>query len=72
MSDRLDLPSRVLAVADVYDALTRNRPYREALPREKADAIAITVELVGGSESSEKLCPTSEAALGELAGDDVR
>ncbi len=31
---RLDLPSRVLAVADVYDALAAKRPYREALPLE--------------------------------------
>lgn len=28
----LDLPMRVLAVADVYEALTADRPYREALP----------------------------------------
>ena len=64
-SDRLDLPSRILAVADVYDALTRDRPYREALPREKAPNII-------GSENGENLCPTSVAALGELAGEDVR
>jgi len=32
---RLDLPSRVLAVADVYDALTQDRPYRPAMPMEK-------------------------------------
>lgn len=31
---KLDLPSRVLAVADVYDALAARRPYREALPLE--------------------------------------
>ena len=32
---RLDLPSRILAVADVYDALAAKRPYREALPLEQ-------------------------------------
>jgi putative nucleotidyltransferase with HDIG domain len=32
----LDLPMRVLAVADIYEALTANRPYREPLPTEVA------------------------------------
>ena len=35
-AEELDLPSRILAVADVYDALTHNRPYRGALPKERA------------------------------------
>ncbi len=35
----LDLPMRVLAVADVYEALTADRPYRGPLPVEKALAI---------------------------------
>jgi HD-GYP domain-containing protein (c-di-GMP phosphodiesterase class II) len=35
----LDLPMRVLAVADVYEALTAERPYRGPLPAE--DALAI-------------------------------
>jgi putative nucleotidyltransferase with HDIG domain len=35
----LDLPMRVLAVADVYEALTADRPYRAPLP--VADAFAI-------------------------------
>ena len=34
--DELDLPSRTLAVADIYEALTANRPYREGMPVEKA------------------------------------
>jgi HD-GYP domain-containing protein (c-di-GMP phosphodiesterase class II) len=32
----LDLPMRVLAIADVYEALTADRPYRGPLPVEKA------------------------------------
>lgn len=32
----LDIPSRILAVADVYTALTEDRPYREALPAGQA------------------------------------
>ncbi len=35
----LTLPMRVLAVADVYEALTAERPYRHALPEEQALAI---------------------------------
>ena len=29
----------ILAVADAYDAMTSDRPYRKALPKEKAMAI---------------------------------
>jgi putative nucleotidyltransferase with HDIG domain len=32
---RLDFTARVLAIADVYEALTANRPYREGLSLEK-------------------------------------
>jgi putative nucleotidyltransferase with HDIG domain len=35
----LDLPMRVLAVADIYEALTADRPYRGPLPLEQALAI---------------------------------
>ena len=34
--DKLDFEMRILAVADIYDALTAARPYREAMPLEKA------------------------------------
>ncbi len=34
--EALDLPMRVLAVADVYEALTADRPYRGPLPVEQA------------------------------------
>jgi len=33
--DKLPLGSRVLAVADVFTALTEDRPYRKAMPKEK-------------------------------------
>jgi len=29
------LPARIVAVADIYDALASARPYREALPTER-------------------------------------
>jgi putative nucleotidyltransferase with HDIG domain len=35
----LDLPMRVLAVADIYEALTATRPYREPLPSDVALSI---------------------------------
>lgn len=38
-ADALDLPMRVLAVADIYEALTAKRPYRDPLPMEVALAI---------------------------------
>ncbi|AVX29909.1 HDIG domain-containing protein [Carboxydocella thermautotrophica] len=34
-ADQLPLPARILAVADYYQALADDRPYRAALPREK-------------------------------------
>ena len=37
--DVLDLPMRVLAVADIYEALTATRPYRDPLPPETALSI---------------------------------
>jgi putative nucleotidyltransferase with HDIG domain len=33
---RIPFGSRIIAVADVYDAMTSDRPYRDALPREVA------------------------------------
>jgi HD-GYP domain-containing protein (c-di-GMP phosphodiesterase class II) len=33
--DELSLPVRILVVADIFDALTAKRPYRDALPMEK-------------------------------------
>jgi len=41
-ADWLDMPARILAVADVYEALTANRPYRGGLT--PATAIAIMRE----------------------------
>jgi HD-GYP domain-containing protein (c-di-GMP phosphodiesterase class II) len=30
--DEIPLPARIIGVADAYDAMTSDRPYREALP----------------------------------------
>ena len=63
-AEDLDLPSRILAVADVYDALSQDRPYREALPREKILGIL-------RAEGGEKLCPESVDILVDLAEEDA-
>jgi HD-GYP domain-containing protein (c-di-GMP phosphodiesterase class II) len=54
--ERLSPMSRALAVADVYEATTADRPYRKGLPRH--EAIAILRGLAGTA-----LCPTSVEAL---------
>jgi HD-GYP domain-containing protein (c-di-GMP phosphodiesterase class II) len=55
-AERLSPMSRALAVADVYEALTADRPYRRGLPRNEAVAI-----LRGLSGSA--LCTASVEAL---------
>ena len=54
---RLPQPARVLAVADVYEALTADRPYRALLQPEQALAI-LTDDVEQG-----KLCGDAVAAL---------
>ena len=39
--DAIPLEARIMAVADVYDALVSKRVYKEAMSFEKADAIMI-------------------------------
>ncbi len=58
-AEDLSLPSRILAVADVFDALSQDRPYRPAMPMEKVLAIL-------DEESGEKLCPRCVGTLNEL------
>jgi putative nucleotidyltransferase with HDIG domain len=52
----LSRPARVLAVADVYEALTAERPYRAAMPAEQALAIV-------RSDRGTGLCPAAVDAL---------
>jgi HD-GYP domain-containing protein (c-di-GMP phosphodiesterase class II) len=56
----LTVPMRLLAVADVYEALTSERPYRRAMSSEQA------LELVR-SEVPHRLDGAASAALHELA-----
>ncbi len=55
----LSLPSRILAVADVFDALYQDRPYRPAMPMEKVLTIL-------KKESGQKLSPECVEALEDL------
>ena len=54
-----NLPSRILAVADVFDALSQDRPYRPAMPMEKVLTIL-------KKESGQKLSPECVEALEDL------
>lgn len=39
VGEAIPLSARILAVADTYDALTSDRPYRQGVPQEKAETI---------------------------------
>ena len=56
-ADDLDLPMRVLAVADIYEALTADRPYRPPMPA--AEALAII-----DRDTPERLDGQAREALG--------
>ena len=58
----LSLPARILAVADVYDALARDRPYRAAMPAERVLAIL-------DADAGARLDADSVAALRRLVDD---
>ena len=55
-ADELPLAARLLIVADIFEALTADRPYRAAMPR--IDALELMQREVGT-----KLCPVAFAAL---------
>lgn len=56
----LSRPARILAVADVYEALTADRPYRDALPRDGA------LEILGAMRGT-GLCAECVDALAATA-----
>ncbi len=73
-ADDLDLPMRVLAVADVYEALTATRPYRAALPVEQALAIiardvphSLDAQVVAALRGLVAAAPQAPAAAAALA-----
>jgi len=54
--DETMLEARILAVADIYEALTSDRPYRQALPHEQAMAHIIR-------EAGNQICPLCACAF---------
>ncbi len=54
--DELGLPARVLAVADIFEAMTADRPYRQPMQMEQA------LELMRG-DAGLRICPEAFAAL---------
>ncbi len=59
--DQLDLDMRILAVADIFDALSAKRPYRDAMPLEKVFSIM-------RSEAGELIDASCVEALAEIYG----
>jgi putative nucleotidyltransferase with HDIG domain len=57
-AEDLDVPARILCVADIYEALTANRPYRAGLSRDAALKII-------RSGSGKHVCPMACEALTE-------
>lgn len=54
--DEAMLEARILSVADIYEALTSDRPYRQAIPHEQAMAHIIR-------EAGKQLCPLCACAF---------
>jgi HD-GYP domain-containing protein (c-di-GMP phosphodiesterase class II) len=79
-ADNLQLEARIIAVADVYGALTEDRPYRRGLPVEQALAIMsreiphkldgecyeALAEAVGTNCGSQIAAPLDEIHSGEI------
>ncbi|NPA26976.1 MAG: HD domain-containing protein [Chloroflexi bacterium] len=82
--EEIPLPARLFAVVDVYDALTSNRPYRKAWPKEKAlkfiaskagkwfdpEVVRVFLKLVQ-EEKHPAFQPELNGALGSEAHDDT-
>jgi HD-GYP domain-containing protein (c-di-GMP phosphodiesterase class II) len=64
MGDAIPLGARIVAVADVFDALTSDRPYRAALPR--STALAYLIQEAGRTLDADVVA----TLLGLVHGDD--
>jgi len=65
VGDEIDLKARILAVADTYDAMTSDRPYRKGFGHERA--LVMIVE-----ESGMQFDPKVVEALLETVGDEMQ
>lgn len=64
--DQLDGPARILCVADVFEALTADRPYRAGMPSEAAFALMrkeFHGKLCSDTVDALELCFADQAAL---------
>jgi putative nucleotidyltransferase with HDIG domain len=62
--DAIPLESRIIAVADTFDAMTSDRPYRAAMP---ADVALDEIERVAGSQLDPSAASLVRGALAALA-----
>lgn len=66
LTDReLTLGSRIMAVADVFTAVTEDRPYREAMPKERG--LEIVQKMAASSALDAKVVSVLAAALDDVA-----
>jgi HD-GYP domain-containing protein (c-di-GMP phosphodiesterase class II) len=63
-ADELSLGARIMGVADVFTALTENRPYRKGM--EKKRAVEILQNMAGKGELDQKLVKTVEENFDEM------
>lgn len=68
MADELDEKDRLLAVLDIYQALTEDRPYKEGMTHEKT--MQILNGMVKKGELDEKIVRDVDAVFGEKEGAD--
>jgi putative nucleotidyltransferase with HDIG domain len=70
-AEQMNLPARILAVADIYDALAARRPYRDAMPQETVFDIlrkdaprALDADCVEALVAGRGFVPAAELPLG--------
>jgi len=61
--EAIPLGARIIAVADAFDAMTSDRPYRKGMPLQKALSVI-------GAGAGKQFCPICAGALLELPGQD--
>ncbi len=74
-AEQLSTPARILAVADIYDALAAQRPYRDAMPVEQVFGImqkdaphALDAECLAALMSAKSVPAAATPGLFELSG----
>ena len=65
--EAIPLPARIVAVADVFDALTTVRPYKKAMPIE--EAVSVMLRPTAHASSTRDCVDAFIAAIAELSGE---